>query len=137
MLLTDQTTPVSWKACVRSEAHSGGSMGWKGNRRRLPHGADDTNRYSGDGIPDDILTVGAIQKGQLTAGTFYKDMTALFLQGGTCVSEHSTTKAVNTFVEIGTTGIKIGTKKKGNKQAQDRMLTTQKIKSLRQKHILS
>ena len=84
-----------------------------------------------------ILTAGAIQKRQLMTETFYKDMTALFLQGGTCVSEHSTTKAVNTFVEIGTTGIKIGTKKKGNKQAQDRMLTTQKIKSLRQKHILS
>lgn len=84
-----------------------------------------------------ILTAGAIQKRQLMTETFYKDMTALFLQGGTCVSEHFTAKPVNTFVEIGTTGIKIGTKKKGNKQAQDRMLTTQKIKSLRQKHILS
>lgn len=54
MLPTDQTVPVSWKAYVRSEAHSGGSMGWEGNRRRLPHGAGGTSLYSGDGIPDDI-----------------------------------------------------------------------------------
>ncbi|MBS6239808.1 MAG: hypothetical protein KH897_15905 [Bacteroides sp.] len=103
-------------------------MGWEGNRWRLPHGADDTNLYSGDGIPDDILTVGAIQKGQLTAGTFYKDMTALFLQGGTCVSEHSTTKAVNTFVEIGTTGIKIVVPER---------TATEKNKTQRQQQILS
>lgn len=54
-----------------------------------------------------ILAPGTIQKRELTAGTFYKHMTALFLQGETCVSEHFTAKTVNTFVEIGTTGIKI------------------------------
>ena len=53
MLSTDQTAPVFWKACVRSEIHSGGSMGWEGNRKRLLHGADGTNLYSGGGIPND------------------------------------------------------------------------------------
>lgn len=54
-----------------------------------------------------ILAPGTIQKGELTAGAFYKHMTALFVQGETCVSEYFTAKTVNTFVEIGTTGIKI------------------------------
>ena len=75
-----------------------------------------------------ILTAGAIQKRQLMTETFYKDMTALFLQGGTCVSEHSTTKAVNTFVEIGTTGIKIVVPER---------TATEKNKTQRQQQILS
>lgn len=54
-----------------------------------------------------ILTSGTIQKKELTMGAFYKHMTALFLQGETYVSEHFTAKTVNTFVEIGTTRIKI------------------------------
>lgn len=54
-----------------------------------------------------ILTAGKMQKRQLTTGTFYKGMTAPFLQRGICVSEHFTAKTVNAFVEIGATGIKI------------------------------
>ena len=54
-----------------------------------------------------ILTPGTIQKSQLTTGAFHKDMTTLFFQGGTCVSEHFTAKTINTFVEIGTTRIKV------------------------------
>lgn len=106
MPLTDQTTLVSWEACVRSEAHSGGSMGWEGNRRRLPHGADGTNLYSGDGIPYDTHCRRDTE-GTVDDGNVLQRHDSSLPARGACVSEHFTAKTVNTFVEIGTTGINI------------------------------
>lgn len=64
----DQTAPVFWKACVRSEVHSGGSMGWEGNRKRLLHGADGTNLYSGGGILNSSL----LARGNLCIGVLHR-----------------------------------------------------------------